>query len=90
MDERFTMYDGLLLSIQLAGMCPFAYIHEPLVNKRNHPGSDSVSNTTMDSLYEQFGIFRDIQPLLAGLDESTISSVNKRWKKRLIKQINKL
>jgi glycosyltransferase involved in cell wall biosynthesis len=90
MDERYTMYDGLLLSIQLAAMCPFAYIHEPLVNKRNHPGSDSTSNTTMDSLYEQVGIFRDIQPLLAGLDDSTIRSVNKRWKKRLIKQLNKL
>jgi len=90
MDERYTKCDGLLLSIQLAGMCKFAYIHEPLVNKRNHPGSDSAYNTTMDSLHDNFGIFYDIQPLLSNLDKSTVRTVNERWKKRLIKQLNKL
>ena len=90
MDERYTKCDGLLLSIQLASMCRFAYIHEPLVSKRSHPGSDSVSNTTMDSLHDNFGIFHDIQPLLSRLDENTIRTVNECWKKRLIKQLNKL
>jgi glycosyltransferase involved in cell wall biosynthesis len=90
MDERYTKCDGLLLSIQLAGMCEFAYVHEPLVNKRNHPGSDSVSNTQLDSLHDNFGIFYDIQPLLSRLDEHAHRTVNERWKKRLIKQLNKL
>ena len=91
MDERFPRYDGLLLSIKLASMTSFAYLHEPLVNKRVHPGSDSTSNTVFDNLQEQLGIFRDIQPLLASrLDEATVKSVNERWKHRLIKQLNKL
>ena len=91
MDERFPRYDGLLLSIRLASMTPFAYLHEPLVNKRQHPGSDSTSNTVFDNLQEQLGIFRDIQPLLASrLDADTIRSINERWKHRLIKQLNKL
>ena len=46
MDERYTKCDGLLLSIQLSSMCEFAYIHEPLVYKRVHKGSDSAMNTT--------------------------------------------
>jgi len=90
MNERYTKADGLLLSIQLAGTCKFAYVHEPLVNKRQHPGSDSVSNTPLDSLHDNFGIFYTIQPLLAALDPKTAAAVNKRWKKRLIKRLNRL
>ena len=90
MDERYIKYDGELLAIKLASMCQFAYIHEPLVNKRNHPGSDSASNTAMDSLLERVGVFHDIQPLLADLDKRTIRKINQRWKKMLIKRIKKL
>jgi len=90
MDERYTKCDGLLLSIQLASRCRFAYVDAPLINKRRHPGSDSVSNTTLESLHDNFGIFHDIQPLLAALDNRTIADINNRWKKRLTKLLNKL
>ena len=90
MNERYTKTDGLLLSIQLAGICKFAYVHEPLVNKRQHPGSDSVKNTILDSLHDNIGIFYDIQPLLAALNPKTAAAVNERWKKRLIKLLNRL
>ena len=90
MDERYRMYDGELLTTQLASMCHFAYVDEPLVNKRKHPGGDSITNTDIEKLRERLSLYRDMQPLLARLDGRTIKKINDRWKKRLTKQLNKI
>jgi glycosyltransferase involved in cell wall biosynthesis len=79
MDEHYTKFDGLWLTIKLATFCRFAYVHEPLVHKREHPGSDSRRNTTEEVLHDLSGIYREMQPLLAPLDGGTVTAISECW-----------
>jgi|GEM_PF-3313202 len=90
MDERYTKLDGLLLTINLASHCRFAYSHEVLVNKKDYPGSDSRQNTALDKLHDHVGIHRNIQPLLATLDNDTALAINITWFNRLAVLTNTL
>ena len=90
MNGQYPKLDGLMLSIELASRCKFAYSHEILVNKKEYPESDSRQNTLLDILHDHVGIHRDIQPLLSVLDQSTIDSVNMHWYNRLATLTNRL
>lgn len=83
MDERYTKFDGLWLTIKLAASCRFAYVHRPLVLKREHPGSDSRRNTTQELLHDLSGIYRDMQPLLAPLDQEALKAVRGCWEQAM-------
>ncbi|MEE8428385.1 MAG: glycosyltransferase family A protein [Gammaproteobacteria bacterium] len=65
MDERFPKWDGLWLSIKLAATCRFAYVNKVLLEKRNHPTSDSKSNTSREHLHDLIGIYGELSPLLS-------------------------
>jgi len=84
MDERFPKYDGLWLAIKLASFCQFAYIHEPLVNKREYSESDSRKNLGQDYI-DLSGIFKEMQPLLKDLDNQTKLYIQQYWRDILTK-----
>lgn len=65
MDERFPKYDGLWLSIQLAMICRFAYVHEILLEKREHSTSDSRSISQEEYLHDIRGIYDELVPILS-------------------------
>jgi glycosyltransferase involved in cell wall biosynthesis len=83
MDERYPKFDGLWLSIKLAAACKFAYVHEPLVLKREHSASDSKGNSGRDIGRDLSGIHEDMQPYLALLDEGVADDLRAFWKKLL-------
>lgn len=90
MDERFPKLDGLYLTIKLASTCKFSYIHEPLVDKKEYPGSDSRLNTVLERLHDHAGIFCEMQPYLMSLDSNTLQSINILWFHRMGTLINSL
>jgi len=83
MDERYTKFDGLWLTIKLAAFCRFAYVHRPLVLKREYPDSDSRRNTRQDLLHDLSGIYEDMQPLLSSLDDRMRQAINACWQTTL-------
>ena len=84
MDERFPKYDGLWLTIKLASFCQFAYTHEPLVDKREYPESDSRQNLDQD-YFDLSGIYKEMQPLLKDMDNNTRLHIQEYWKQILNK-----
>jgi len=64
MDERFPRYDGLWLTIKLAATCKIAYVNDILLDKRDHPTSDSKTSTLHERLHDLAAIYRDLLPLL--------------------------
>jgi glycosyltransferase involved in cell wall biosynthesis len=64
MDERFQRFDGLWLTIKLAATCRVTYVDEILLDKRNHPTSDSKTLPLEDRRRDLLGIYRDLLPLL--------------------------
>ena len=64
MDERFPRFDGLWLTIKLAATCKIAYVDDILLDKREHPTSDSKTSTVRERTHDLTGIYRDLLPLL--------------------------
>ena len=90
MDERYPKLDGLWLTVKLASTCRFCYVHEPLVYKKEYPGSDSRKNTVLERLHDHVGIHSDMQPLLAKLDGDTVQGINILWHNRMVSLIRAL
>lgn len=84
MDERYPKFDGLWLTIKLASFCQFAYVHDSLVDKREHPLSDSRKNSSQDYL-DLSGIYKGMRPFLKVLDCSTRRNIHVAWKQALNK-----
>lgn len=85
MDERFPKYDGFWLSIKLASFCKFAYSHEPVVDKREYPESDSRQNLGQDYV-DLKCIYQEMIPLIKDLDINTKQYIQEYWK-QLLNQI---
>lgn len=64
MDERFPFHDGLWLSIKLAAACDIAYVDDILLDKRDHPASDSKALHMEKRLQSLTGIYQNLLPLL--------------------------
>lgn len=82
MDERFPGYDGLWLTIKLATFCRFAYVHKPLVDKRDYSTSVSKRRSMADKVGQLTGVYRALQPLLAHVDHPTATAIRKVWEQR--------
>lgn len=65
MDERFPHHDGLWLTIKLAARCKIAYVDEVLLDKRDHPSSDTKTIRPDETMRDLIGIYREVLPLLA-------------------------
>lgn len=84
MDVRFPRYDGFWLTIQLAATCKLAYLHEVLLEKRDHPSSDSGGLTSADHRRDLEGIYGSLLPMLpvhAGPAE--IAAIQASWRRIL-------
>ena len=64
MDGRFPGYDGLWLTIKVAAACNIVYVDEILLDKRDHPDSDSKSLRIDERLHDLMGIYQELLPLL--------------------------
>ncbi|MGH8497201.1 MAG: glycosyltransferase family 2 protein [Methylococcales bacterium] len=80
MEERYPKFDGLWLAIKLAACCRFAYVHEPLVLKREHSTSDSRANSAQDLLHDLSGIHEAMKPYCSALDATVIKDLDEYWK----------
>jgi glycosyltransferase involved in cell wall biosynthesis len=88
LDENYGHYDGLWLTIKLAQFCKFAYVHEPLVLKREHAqgwSKDKRRKASGEFLRELSRMHRDLQPLLASVDHEVARKVNASWQAHLAK-----
>jgi glycosyltransferase involved in cell wall biosynthesis len=83
LDERFPKFDGYWLSVQLAASCRFAYTHEVMVRKRVHPSAESKFSKRKDKLSDLEGILRELQPLLARLDQPRARRIRRAWERHL-------
>jgi glycosyltransferase involved in cell wall biosynthesis len=84
MDERFPRFDGLWLTIKLAATCKVAYVDEILLDKRNHPTSDSKTLSTEERLHDLTGIYRELLPLLPSrTSEAERAQIMASWKRKL-------
>jgi glycosyltransferase involved in cell wall biosynthesis len=82
MDERFPGYDGLWLTIKLSSFCRLAYVHKPLVYKRDYPTSVSKRRAMADKMGQLSGVYRALQPLLGRVDRPTAQAIRKVWQRR--------
>ena len=64
MDERFRRFDGLWLTIKLAATCKLVYVDEVLLEKRDHPASDSKTIGVDERRQDLTGIYRELLPML--------------------------
>jgi len=80
MDPRFPKYDGYELTLRLAKHTQFAYIHEPLVDYRVHPNSDSSSLNADDHIRDLSGIYKKMQPLLKDLPPQEQRQIREHWR----------
>jgi glycosyltransferase involved in cell wall biosynthesis len=83
MDESFPKYDGFDLTVQLASRASFAYVEEPLTEYREHPASDSKSNTIAMRYRDLSGIYQKMQPLVAQRVPAEQGVIRAWWKRRL-------
>jgi glycosyltransferase involved in cell wall biosynthesis len=79
MDERYPKYDGFWLTLKLAASCRFAYVNSALINKREHPTSDSINSPREAFLSDLTGIHRDMQSYISALDPSVVHDLNDYW-----------
>lgn len=61
MNEKFPTYDGYVLTLALARLCPFVYVSEPQAEYRVYPESDS--NTTPAT--RRFALLRSLRDYVA-------------------------
>ena len=64
MDVRFPRHDGLWLTINLAARCEIAYVDDLLLEKREHPTSDSKTIRPDERLRDLTRIYRELLPML--------------------------
>jgi glycosyltransferase involved in cell wall biosynthesis len=83
LDERFPKYDGFDLTVHLAKRSQFAYVQEPLVEKREYPSSDSKSLKAKEHLHDLEGIYKKMLPYLENLPVIQKKSITEQWVHRL-------
>jgi len=83
LDERFPKYDGFELTVYLARRGKFAYIQEPLLEKRKYPSSDSKSLKVKEHLHELEGIYKKMLPHLENMPVLQKKNLTEIWVQRL-------
>jgi glycosyltransferase involved in cell wall biosynthesis len=83
LDERFPKYDGFDLTVHLAQRGRFAYIQEPLVEKREYASSDSKSVKAKEHLHDLEGIYKKMLPYLENMPVLQKKSITEIWVQRL-------
>jgi hypothetical protein len=80
MDPELPLYDGLWLTIQLAANCPFVYVDEVLVHKRDRAFSASKAGHGPRSVADLRLIQTKLQPLMKDrVTDAEAGEINRRW-----------
>ena len=84
-DESFIHHDGFILTLRLAKLTTFAYVPEPLMEKRTH--LESFSKTI--SRKERIGCFEDVLAevlrLSTHLPRSEVQTIGEIWFRKILK-----
>jgi glycosyltransferase involved in cell wall biosynthesis len=83
LDERFPKHDGNILALRLAKYAPYAYVFEPLAEKRQHERSDSGTFPLAERLHYLEDVHREVQSLAGGLPSRDMRIVQAEWSWRL-------
>jgi glycosyltransferase involved in cell wall biosynthesis len=85
LDERFFHQDGFILTLRLARLTKFAYVPEPLMEKREHAGgtSKTISHGERIRCFED--VFAEILRLGGNLPQPELKQVKQVWFRKLLK-----
>src|SRR5205814_3675409 len=84
-DENHYHYDGFILTLRLARLTPFVYLPEPLMEKRDHPGSSSKGISFSEKEQSFQDILAEVMRVTDELPERDKRAIRKEWLAKISK-----
>jgi hypothetical protein len=79
LDARFPKRDGSILAMRLARLAQYAYVSEPLTEKRQHEMSDSGTFPLAERLICLKDVYREVQSMTRGLPSRESRMIEASW-----------
>lgn len=79
LDKRFPKHDGNILAMRLAKHAQYAYVFDPLAEKRQHEKSDSGTFPLAERLHYLEDVYLEVQRLSRGLPSREIQTIKAKW-----------
>lgn len=86
LDDRFPYHDGFILSLRLAKVTSFAYLPQPLMEKREHPSgvSKRISREERISCYTD--ILAEVQAVTRHFSSHSRQHIREKWIQRIFRE----
>jgi glycosyltransferase involved in cell wall biosynthesis len=84
LDQSFPKHDGFVLTLRLARLTRFAYVGEPLVEYRVHPGSDSHAITPAERVRHLEAVRAEVLRSCQDLPGAALRRIRGAWRRRLL------
>lgn len=84
-DERFPKHDGFILTLRLAKLAEFAYVPEPIAEKREHDKGDSQSFSAKKRFHYIQDVYKEVLNLTGDLPPQKIRRIKNVWSWMLVR-----
>jgi len=83
LDENHYHYDGFILTLRLARLTPFVYLPEPLMEKRDHPGSSSKGISFLEKERCFQDVLAEVMRVTKDLPAKEKRAISKNWLEKI-------
>ena len=83
LDENHYHYDGFILTLRLARLTPFVYLPEPLMEKRDHPGSSSKEISFLEKERCFQDVLAEVMRVTKDLPAKEKRAISKNWLEKI-------